>query len=72
MTFVGGIGHTLPFLLSSFHLALIFAYAVVGVELIVIAYIRNRYFAMSFIMSVIQVVFGGVLVFFSGVLIGSS
>jgi VIT1/CCC1 family predicted Fe2+/Mn2+ transporter len=72
MTFVGGIGHTLPFLLSSFHLALILAFFVVGAELIAIAFIRNRYFGMSFIMSFIQVVFGGALVFASGVLIGSS
>jgi VIT1/CCC1 family predicted Fe2+/Mn2+ transporter len=72
MTFVGGIGHTLPFLIPSLHLALIFAFAVVGVELIVIAFVRYRYFAMSFWMSVLQVVFGGALVFASGVLIGNS
>lgn len=71
MTFVGGIGHTLPFLLSSLHWALILAFFVVGAELIVIAMIRNRYFGMSFLMSVLQVVFGGALVFASGVLIGS-
>ena len=72
MTFVGGIGHTLPFLLSSFHLALILAFFVVGIELVVIALIRNKYFGMSFWMSMLQVVFGGALVFASGVLIGSS
>jgi VIT1/CCC1 family predicted Fe2+/Mn2+ transporter len=72
MTFVGGIGHTLPFLLSSLRLALILAYFVVGIELIAIALIRNKYFAMSFFKSIVQVVFGGALVFLSGVLIGSS
>jgi VIT1/CCC1 family predicted Fe2+/Mn2+ transporter len=72
MTFIGGIGHTLPFLISSFRIALIFAYLVVGIELIAIAFIRNRYFDMSFWMSVVQVVFGGALVFVSGVLIGSA
>jgi VIT1/CCC1 family predicted Fe2+/Mn2+ transporter len=72
MTFIGGIGHTLPFLLSSLHLALVLAFFVVGVELIVIAFIRNKYFGMNFIMSFIQVVFGGSLVFASGVLIGNS
>lgn len=72
MTFVGGIFHTLPFLLSSLHLALILAYAVVGIELVAIAFVRNKYFNMSFLMSVVQVVIGGALVFFSGVLIGSS
>src|SRR5205085_11018142 len=72
MTFVGGVGHTLPFLSGSLHVALILAYMVVGVELIAIALIRNKYFNMSFWMSIVQVVFGGALVFFSGVLIGSS
>ena len=72
MTFVGGIGHTLPFLLSSLHLALILAYAVVGIELIAIAFIRFKYFQMSFWISIVQVVVGGALVFLSGVLIGSS
>lgn len=72
MTFIGGIGHTLPFLLASFHLALVVAFLVVGVELVVIALIRNRYFGMSLWMSIVQVVFGGALVFASGVLIGNS
>jgi VIT1/CCC1 family predicted Fe2+/Mn2+ transporter len=72
MTFIGGIGHTLPFLLASLHLALIVAFLVVGVELVIIALIRNRYFGMSLWMSIVQVVFGGVLVFASGVLIGNS
>lgn len=71
MTFIGGVGHTLPFLLSSYHLALTVAFVVVGVELIAIAYIRYRYFSMNFFMSVVQVVVGGLLVFASGVLIGS-
>jgi VIT1/CCC1 family predicted Fe2+/Mn2+ transporter len=71
MTFVGGVGHTLPFLLSSYHLALVVAFFVVGAELIVIAYVRYRYFSMNFFLSVLQVVVGGLLVFASGVLIGS-
>jgi VIT1/CCC1 family predicted Fe2+/Mn2+ transporter len=71
MTFIGGVGHTLPFLLSSYHAALVVAFVVVGLELIVIAYIRYRYFSMNFFMSVVQVVVGGLLVFGSGVLIGS-
>lgn len=71
MTFVGGVGHTLPFLLGSFHLALTFAYMVVGVELVAIAFVRYRFFQMNFLISMVQVVFGGALVFASGVLIGS-
>ncbi|HZU12495.1 MAG TPA: VIT family protein [Chloroflexota bacterium] len=71
MTFIGGVGHTLPFLLGSYHLALTVAFIVVGVELIAIAYVRYRYFSMNFFMSALQVIVGGLLVFGSGVLIGS-
>lgn len=71
MTFVGGAGHTLPFLISSYHIALTIAFFVVGLELVLIAYIRYRFFSMNFWMSVLQVVVGGLLVFGSGVLIGS-
>src|SRR6202166_758045 len=41
MTFIGGFLHTLPFLISNVHTALTWAYAVVGIELVVIAFIRN-------------------------------
>ncbi len=72
MTFLGGVFHTLPFLLSSFHTALILAYLVVGVELMIIAYIRYRYFAMKAWLSALQVIVGGGLVFAAGILIGSA
>ncbi|MBV9280373.1 MAG: VIT family protein [Chloroflexi bacterium] len=71
MTFIGGIGRTLPFLLGSYHIALLVAFLVVGVELVAIAYIRYRYFSMNFFMSALQVIVGGLLVFGSGVLIGT-
>ncbi|HVC83424.1 MAG TPA: VIT family protein [Chloroflexota bacterium] len=72
MTFIGGIGHTLPFLLANKNTALTAAYAVVGIELLIIAYIRFHYFRMNFFFSVLQVIGGGGLVFFAGVKIGSS
>lgn len=72
MTFLGGIFHTLPFLISDFHVAITLAYLVVGLELMVIAYIRYRYFQMKAWLSVLQVVVGGGLVFLAGILIGSS
>jgi VIT1/CCC1 family predicted Fe2+/Mn2+ transporter len=72
MTFVGGIFHTLPFLLPDFKTALYVAYIVVGLELVSIGYLRYRFFNMSFWLSVAQVVFGGALVFLAGVLIGSA
>ncbi len=71
-TFVGGILHTLPFLLPQVGVALYVAFGVVGFELLAISFIRYRYFRMSFVMSAVQVVLGGALVFASGVLIGSA
>lgn len=72
MTFIGGIFHTVPFLATNIHTALVIAYAVVGVELIAIAYIRYYFFKMRFWLSVLQVVVGGALVFLAGILIGQS
>src|ERR687885_331919 len=71
-TFVGGILHTLPFLIPHVQLALYVAFGVVGCELLVISFIRYRYFRMSFLVSALQVILGGALVFASGVLIGSA
>jgi len=72
MTFIGGFLHTLPFLLPNVHRALTLAYFVVGVELVVIALIRHKYFKTSFALSCLQVIVGGGLVFAAGVLIGQS
>jgi hypothetical protein len=60
------------FLPPTLQSALILAYFVVGVELLVIAFIRSRYFSMSLPLSVVQVVIGGLLVFASGVLTSHS
>ncbi len=72
MTALGGIGHTLPFLVRDFRVALIAAIAVVLVELGVIAWIRNRYMDTPPLSAALQVGLGGALVFLTGVLIGSS
>ena len=72
MTFIGGILHTLPFLIAHVHTALLLAYAVVALELIAISFIRFYYFRLSFFISVLQVIFGGALVLGAGLLIGSA
>jgi VIT1/CCC1 family predicted Fe2+/Mn2+ transporter len=72
MTFVGGVGHTLPFLIQNVHTALTLAYFVVGCELIIIAYVRYKYFSSNFWISALEVIVGGLLVFAAGVIIGSS
>jgi hypothetical protein len=71
MTAVGGLGHTLPFLVPSFAVAMTIAAAVVAVELAVIAWIRNRYMETPLLSATFQVVGGGLLVFAAGVVIGS-
>jgi rubrerythrin len=72
MTAIGGIGHTLPFLIHNFHLAMVVAAFVVIVELAVITWIRNRYMDTPIFSAALQVGLGGVLVFLTGILIGSS
>ena len=72
MTAMGGIGHTLPFLIHNFHLAMTAAIFVVVVELAVISYIRHRYMDTPFLSAAFQVMVGGALVFITGILIGSS
>ncbi|MCA1738267.1 MAG: VIT family protein [Actinobacteria bacterium] len=71
-TFVGGIMHTLPFLMSDIGVALYVAFGVVGIELLAISFIRYRYFQMRFLVSALQVILGGALVFVSGILIGNA
>ncbi len=72
MTFVGGILHTIPFLLPTLSTALAAAFIVVALELVAIAYIRFHFFKMKFWISVIQVILGGGLVLAAGLLIGST
>ncbi len=72
MTTAGGLGHTLPFLISNFHVAMAIAIVVVAVELTAIAYIRHRYMDTPFLQAAFQAIVGGTLVFLTGYLIGSS
>jgi erythrin-vacuolar iron transport family protein len=72
MTTIGGVGHTLPYLIPDFWLATVLAVIVVAVELVAISYIRYRYMDTPFLSAAFQVVVGGVLVFLAGILIGSS
>ncbi len=72
MTALGGIGHTLPFLISEFQIALVAAAIVVVLELGVISWIRHRYMDTPPLSAALQVGLGGTLVFITGVLIGSS
>jgi erythrin-vacuolar iron transport family protein len=61
-TFIGGILHTLPFLVPQYHAALSFAIAVVCLELILLAYLRYRFFKDTFIRALGLVTFAGILI----------
>jgi len=71
MTTLGGIGHTLPFLIPAFWTAMSIAFAVVVIELAVISWVRWKYMDTPPVSAALQVAFGGALVFGTGVLIGS-
>lgn len=72
MTFLGAIGHALPFLIPDFRTAFIVACVVVAIELMAIAYIRNRYMDTPFLSATFQIIVGGAIVLAAGILIGKS
>jgi hypothetical protein len=72
MTTLGGIGHTLPFLIRDFHLALGVAMVVVLAELGIITWVRHKFMDTPVVSAALQVGLGGALVFITGILIGRS
>ena len=72
MTALGGLGHTLPYLIPHFYFATYLAAVVVLVELGIISYIRHHYMDTPLTSAIFQVVVGGVLVFLTGILIGNA
>ncbi len=72
MTSVGGLGHTIPYLITDFYWATAIAIAVVLVELWVIAWIRSRYMDTKFLRAAFEIVVGGLIVFAAGILIGNA
>lgn len=71
-TFIGGLGHTLPYLIKDFWTATAIAGIIVAIELWAIAWIRWKYMETPFFSAMIQVVLGGIAVLLTGILIGSS
>ena len=69
-TVIGGMLHTLPFLLPDLATALRFAYVVVFFELISIAYIRFHFMRSALGKTIVQVVIGGGIVFAIGIFLG--
>jgi erythrin-vacuolar iron transport family protein len=69
-TAIGGMLHTFPFLISNINMALHFAYSVVVLELIAIAFIRYRFMKTPLVKTILQVVVGGSIVFGIGIILG--
>jgi VIT1/CCC1 family predicted Fe2+/Mn2+ transporter len=61
-TFLGGILHTLPFLIPHYHVAIGLAAVVVGFELVVLAWLRWRFFKTSFVSSLAYVTLAGLVI----------
>lgn len=72
MTAIGGLGHTIPYLIPNFQMATTIAIIVVMIELWAIAWIRSRYMDTKFLQAAFEVVVGGLIVFGAGILIGSA
>lgn len=71
-TFVGGIMHTLPFLIPHYHVALVAAAVVVAVELVALAYVRVHFFRIGFLGSILSVMLAGVLIAVVSALLGAT
>jgi VIT1/CCC1 family predicted Fe2+/Mn2+ transporter len=69
-TFFGGAFHSLPFLIHNVQVALAVAYAVVAVELLVIAWVRRRFLGMPLQNSLIQVTLAGIAIAGAGFAVG--
>jgi erythrin-vacuolar iron transport family protein len=72
MTAIGGVFHSLPFLIKDVNTALVVAGIVVAIELITISLIRKRFLAVSLRTSLLQVALGGALIVAAGVGLGSA
>jgi rubrerythrin len=70
MTAAGGIGHTMPYLISNFKIATSVSVLVVAVELSIISWVRHRFMDTPLLSAAFQVMVGGALVFLAGLLIG--
>jgi rubrerythrin len=72
MTTIGGLGHTLPYLIPHFYAATVVSIIVVAIELAAISWVRAKYMDTPLLQAAFQVVVGGALVFAAGILIGSA
>jgi hypothetical protein len=72
MTTFGGVFHSLPFVISEVHTALVVAGVVVAIELTTISLVRKRFMAVPLRISLVQVALGGALIVAAGVGLGNA
>src|SRR5436309_88469 len=71
-TFIGGILHTLPFLIPHYQAAIFSAIAVVALELLILAWLRWRFFEVNFIRALASVTLGGIIIAAVSAALGSA
>jgi erythrin-vacuolar iron transport family protein len=71
-TFLGGVFHTLPFLINHYHVAILVGVITVGVELLALAVIRARFFRTGFLRSFATVTLGGAIIVAVSAALGSA
>ncbi len=72
MTAIGGLGHTLPYLINDFWTATILSIVIVFIELWAISWIRYKYMDTPFLRAAFQIAVGGFIVFLAGIAIGNA
>ncbi len=70
-TFLGGVLHTLPFLIPHYRTAVLLALAAVAFELLMLAWIRRRFFGTGFLRSFVSVTLGGIVIATIGAALGA-
>ena len=70
-TFLGGVLHTLPFLIPQYHTAVLLALAAMAFELVTLAWIRQRFFGTGFLRSFISITLGGAIIATIGAALGA-
>ncbi|HEX4788280.1 MAG TPA: hypothetical protein VH372_07440 [Actinospica sp.] len=71
-TFLGGVLHTLPFLIPRYDVALATAFAVIALELVALAWVRWRFFGTAFLRSIVAIALGGLIITALGAALGSA
>ena len=72
MTAIGGLGHTLPYLIPDFWTATLLSIVIVFIELWAISWIRYKYMETPFLRAAFQIAVGGFIVFLAGIAIGNA